>query len=413
MKHRSPGDGTAPLSGAANPRLSILMSAIGKQWVILPSTLAVSTAVGIATIGLLFYVRDVFGAPPALVSVFAATWTATYAFSCIALRRLSMRLLPRHSLILAAATMAVSLALIPLFNSLALAFLLYACFGTAVSFFWPPLMGWLSAGLEQRALSSIIGRYNLSWSTGTIISPFLGGLLYQSGSLLPLFVSIALLGATALFIAAASVGLPRIKSDLHREARQIRGERSGAENSTPLRFPARFAVFGTYFAFGIILNVLPLYLRDHLGMTESDAGLFLLIRAASTTLGFVLLGRRTFWHFKKWWILGGQILVLLLAFLFSLLHETFALAVGVALFGAGMAIVYNNSVFHGISGSRSRASRMAVHESTLTAGVVVGSMVGGPIYQAYSINAAFLVAAAVCLFSAIVMTILLVRVRTV
>jgi predicted MFS family arabinose efflux permease len=320
-------------------------------------------------------------------------------------------MLPRHSLILAASAMTVSLALIPVFNSLAVAFLLYTLFGTALSFFWPPLMGWLSAGLEERALSSVIGRYNLSWSTGTIISPFLGGLLYQLGKLLPLYTSVALLGTTALLITAASIGLPRIRRDSHRESRPKRGERSAKDTSTALRFPARFAVFGTYFAFGIIVNVLPLYLRDHLGMTESDAGLFLLIRAAFTTLGFILLGRRTFWHFKKWWIISGQILILLIAALFSLLHETLALTVGIALFGAGMAIVYNNSVFHGISGSQSRASRMAVHESTLTAGVVAGSMIGGPIYQAYSINAAFLVAAVLCLLSAAVMTILLARIR--
>lgn len=303
--------------------------------------------------------------------------------------------------------MAVCIAFILIGNSLPSAFVLYALYGVALSFFWPPVMGWLSAGLEQHALSKVISRYNLSWSTGTIISPFLGGLLYQRGHLLPLVTSMTLFAATALFITGASLYLPRIRRDVHMEDVQKRGILRIPDESSSLRFPARFTLFAAYFGFGIIVNVLPLYLRDRLGMSESSAGLFLLLRGAATTLGFLLLGRFTFWHFRKWWIVAGQLLALSILLLVSFVQAVPVIAAAIALFGATMAAVYNSSVFHGISGARSRAGRMAIHEAILNSGVVVGSAAGGALYEAFSIRATFLAAGALSFVSLIAVLVLI------
>ena len=59
-------------------------------------------------------------------------------------------------------------------------------------------------------------------------------------------------------------------------------------------------------------------------------------------------------------------------------------------FGLSIALVYLNSLFHGVSGSTARAKRMAIHEAALTAGMVGGSGLGGLIYQAASMQAVFL-----------------------
>jgi predicted MFS family arabinose efflux permease len=50
-------------------------------------------------------------------------------------------------------------------------------------------------------------------------------------------------------------------------------------------------------------------------------------------------------------------------------------------FGILFALSYNNSLFHGVSGSLRRSTRMAVHEGLLTAGVVAGSAIAGILYQ--------------------------------
>jgi len=48
-------------------------------------------------------------------------------------------------------------------------------------------MGWLSHGIEGVKLGKVLSNYNFSWSIGTIISPFLTGLLSTISSSLPLF----------------------------------------------------------------------------------------------------------------------------------------------------------------------------------------------------------------------------------
>ena len=44
-------------------------------------------------------------------------------------------------------------------------------------------------------------------------------------------------------------------------------------------------------------------------------------------------------------------------------------------------MAYSFSIFHGASGSINRSHRMLIHEVLLTIGTVLGSVVGGTIYQ--------------------------------
>ena len=59
--------------------------------------------------------------------------------------------------------------------------------------------------------------------------------------------------------------------------------------------------------------------------------------------------------------------------------------------GAGgmRALSYSNSIFHGVSGSINRTGRMAVHEALLAAGLICGSLLGGLIYQYYSMDTVY------------------------
>lgn len=356
----------------------------------------VSTGIGLTALGMLFYVRDVFGAPPAVVSIFGSVWTAVYSIACIVGRPLSVRLLPRYSLMIATGGMASALVMIPLLNSLTAAFIFYGLYGASISFFWPPLMGWASAGLEQADLSRTISRFNLSWSTGAIIGPFLGGALFELSPRAPAMTGIGLFASTFVMIAAASIVLPRVRSDVHRESPgRRRGEPRRVDESSPLRFPAWVTLFSTYFTFGVIVNVAPLYLRETLGLSESLTGLVLLFRAIASTTLFIVLGRSSFWHHKKSWLASAHVLVILAALVLGTASSAVLYATIVGGFGVILAISYNNSVFHGASGTIHRAARMAVHESTLTGGVVAGSITGGILYQTYSIVHAFLACAVV------------------
>jgi predicted MFS family arabinose efflux permease len=70
--------------------------------------------------------------------------------------------------------------------------------------------------------------------------------------------------------------------------------------------------------------------------------------------------------------------------------------------GAGglLALIYNQSLFHGVSDSDDRAGRMAVHEAALTMGVVLGAAAGGMLYQYFSMPVLFQVYAGFLALSA-------------
>ncbi len=372
-------------------RLEGIRSAIGKTSIILPCVFMTAVGIGMSALGLLFYVRDAFAASPGIVSIFAATWTFFYAGACIFLRPLSARLLPRYSLIIAAVFMTLALLGVITSPYLPLAFVFYALFGLAVSFFWPPVMGWLSAGAERKSLNRRLSHFNMAWSGGTIISPFLGGALFEVYPLLPTICAMALFSLVAVIIGFASRFLPNIRKDSHREELRV-PKKDARDESTPFRFPVWIMLTATYTVLGILINVFPLYARDVLGLSEGRIGAVLLVRALFTTTGFYLLGKTEFWHFKRSWLISNQILLVTICFLFVLTQTVPVFIILYAFFGLIMAQAYSSSVFHGVSGSVQRSKRMAVHETLLTVGMVSGSVLGGVIYDAAGINTAFIFA---------------------
>jgi DHA1 family multidrug resistance protein-like MFS transporter/DHA1 family quinolone resistance protein-like MFS transporter len=353
-----------------------------KNIVLLPCAVLAAVGISMMTFSLLFYVRDVFDAPPGIVSIFAAMFTFSYSVSCFAMRPVFNRLLPRYAIILSVVLMALWVFCILMTTVLSAAFVFIVLVGISNSFFWPPLMGWFSAGLERRTLSRSLSYFNVSWSSGMILGPFLGGILFEIQPSLPVFVSIACLLLIAAYTAAASALLPGIRSDRYREAEpRKKGTGSVRDESTFLRFPSWFVLFFVYLVFGVLQNVFPLFARGGLGFSESSIGLLLLFRGLFIVIGFWLLGRTGFWHFKWWWIGGGLLALTLSVASFFTASSFFSYIVLFAAFGLIMSVIYNNSVFHGVSGSTERARRMAVHEALLAGGSVVGSMAGGLIYQ--------------------------------
>jgi MFS family permease len=351
-----------------------------KAALILPVTLLFYTALIVTTFSMIFYARDLFQASVSLIGWLAAVPHLCYFSGCFALRPLYRLLLPRHSLILATAAAAVLLVGMLLVRSLPLLFLLYGLFGFSLSLFWPPLMGWLSYGKEERALNTTLGRFNLSWSGGNIIAPFLAGFLLQQGISVPFRAAALIMTAICLIVLTVSLIVPGIRQDRQRESIR-RGEEKPEDRSTPLRYPAWIGLFASYVILGITMSIFPLYLREEIGLTETRIGLLLLIRALFSTLGFIILARLSFWHFKSWLMILSQALIILVVGAMAALRTMPGFSVVLALFGLLFALSYDNSLFHGVSGSLRRSTRMAVHESLLTAGMIAGSAIGGILYQ--------------------------------
>ncbi len=370
-----------------------------KERIIYFSAFVTALSEGIVTLGIIFYIKDVYNASPGTIGWIGGMWAFFYFVGCLTLKPLLKILTPHRSMIISGILMAFFLFLVYLVKNLTLLFVFYSLFGLSLSLFWPQAMGWMSTGFEGKILGKKIGLYNLSWSSGLILSPLISGALSQIKSSLPLVVSLLLFMVNSLII----FGFTRKKEHLggytqHQEPK----EKPENDKSTPLRYPAWIGLFSTYFTLGVIVNVFPIFARDSLLISKTTIGALLLIRSLSTTIVFILLGKFKFWHFNHKIILLGQVFLLISVIGMIFTRSIITTGILMILFGFIFALNYNLSIFHGVSGSPHRAARMAIHEAILTLGIVSGSTAGGFILQGISMKGVYLVCSALAVITLVI-----------
>lgn len=276
--------------------------------------------------------------------------------------------------------MASTMTCILLIHSLTAAFVSYFIAGFAIALYWPPLMGWLSEGKEGAELNRSIGRFNFSWSSANIVSPFLAGLLFEMNPVLPLWTGVAVQGLIFCYILTASLASTAVRGDNYREPRKRPEERTEGGES-PLRLIAWIGIFTSYAMIGVVNSMFPLFGREVLLLSASLVGGLLLLRALSTTAGFVLFGRTSRWHFlvsPHFYVQAGFLLIIVALVAFP---RAGAYALLLPVFGMAAAYSYCSSIFHGAAGASRRGRSMTIHETVLTAGQVVGSVGSGFAYQ--------------------------------
>ncbi len=356
-----------------------------KMAVIAPAAFINSLGIGTMSLGIIFAVKDLYGASPALVASLGALWSLSYFVGCIVLRRLATSLRPRTSMLI---MLAGSTAIITAFlfvQGLVQAFVAYAAYGFILAFFWPQVMGWLSKGYEGAQLNRATSLFSFSWSVGGIFSSYIAGVLSERGKLLPIMLSAGLFGFNALFVLVSHKFLP----DDETETEQNRRVNDTEDRSTPLRYPAWLGAFLIYTVMGVMFNVFPVFARDRLAISESSIGLILTVRASATALGFFVLGRLTILQFNRAAlpILTAVSSLIVVLLVFQRGAAGFAVCFGII--GFLQAAMYNNSLFYATSGALDRDKRASIHEALLTFGQVVGSISGGALYQQFSMPVVF------------------------
>jgi MFS family permease len=367
--------------------------------VIFPAALLFYLAWGLASFGIIFYARDVLQASAGQIGWLVAAPQLAYLAGCLLFPPLFGLLLPWHYLAVATGGAAVLFAGLLVVANLRLVFLLFGLSGFLIALFWPPLMGWLARGLEEQALGRTLRSFNLTWSTSNILSPYAAGLLLERGRALPLWTAAALTALTCLYVSGASLAMPGVRADREREPAGRR-RLDAPDHSTRLRYPAWIGLVASYVLTGVLVSIFPLYLRDTLGFSESRVGLLLLVRALCVTAAFWVLGRRSFWHFRRLPMVLGQIALAASSLALILFRSFLPLALMLVPIGLLAALSYNESLFHGVSGSPRRAARMAIHEACLTVGFVLGASGGGLLLQHGSFSRALAFIAAAILLAA-------------
>lgn len=376
----------------------LLSSPIGKTAVIYPMAFLAGLAGGMAVLGMVFFADDRLRATPAQVGMVAAVWSVFYVIGCFLLRPLATRLHPRHSLLAATSLLAVTVYAICLAPTLLWAGFFYALFGLSVALFWPPIMGWLSAGIEGPRLGRALGWFSLSWSSGSILGQGLAGWLSDIHTVLPLAVSATIYLSAACLILGAILALPHLADDAPAPDREPAGAVSAPRSLAVAGWVGAFAVF---ISLGVFMNVFPIAAKNQLGFSRSLVGVIQLFRVLAYSICLGAFGWLKFWHYRRRpMMISLALTAVLCAGLIPARSawQFMALATGL---GAIMAFAYSNSIFHGassVSGDAARRSwQMAIHEGVVSGGVIMGSVVGGLIYGSVNAAAAYAMCAAMAL----------------
>lgn len=375
------------------------MTRISKATIIYSTAFTMALTINAVNLALVFYSKEKFQATPAQVGIMNACYNISYLVACLGLRRVVSRLATRWSMVLATGSFLLGVLFMYGGKTIGPAYFGQCVSGAGTAFFWPPLMGWLSAGLEGQALSRATGIYNLSWSVGCIISPMLTGYLSSRDASYPLLMGImSYLLAFVFFVWHRNhpmlLQADRGGGSRHPDSPAGAGS---AGNSVVLRYPAWIGVACTWVGVGFVLFIYPLAAEDILGLDREQIGMLLLLRALAMTLAMSLLGFCRFWHYKPQQLLAGHLVMGVAMIGLGVARNTTAIGFLLLVSGLMSGHAYTNSLFHGVSGSRDRTFRMAVHEILLSTGAVSGAVLGGLVYQRFGLLPACLLAAGVML----------------
>jgi MFS family permease len=353
-------------------------------WILSVTSGVSQFSIAMINLAIIYHLRARFNLSAQMIGIAASIYTFTYFLFCMVLGPISARLKPRYSVEMSMLGMAASVFLLLAAKAVWVVFVALGFYGLFMSLLWPPIESWLTRGKEGKELNATTSVFNFSWSFGAGLSPFIAGLLVEKSTTLPLISGIIVFLAVYVLIAITTRMIPGIramKSEHQTNHEEIRDDRS-----TPLRYLCWAGVVTGYIAISVIMTIFPLYALDKLHLSESRVGLLLLIRGFTTCMMFVYLGKVSWWQFKKPVILGSQIFLALICIAGTQIDTLAAYSVLFFLFGAGYAMIYTLSIFHGASGSINRSQRMVVHEIMLTIGAIVGSSLGGTVYQHFSFD---------------------------
>lgn len=336
-------------------------------------------AISMVNLALVYHMRLAFDLSAQMVGLSAAIYTSTYFACCLLLGPFASRLKPRHSVELSMVGMSFATFIVMTTKTVIVAYLALVLYGIAMSFLWPQIEGWLARGKEGRALNRATSSFNVSWSLGAALSPFLTGILLEHATGTPLFAGIILFILVFLIVKVATMLVPGIRAVV--SEKQNLHQTEMIDSSTPLRFLSWAGVLTVYASLAVTLTIFPLHAMDNLPFSESIVGFLLFVRGISTVGMFVVMGKTSIWHFNKPIVLITQILVAMICLYGTIMEGVGGHILFFFLFGILFSMSYSYSIFHGASGSVNRSHRMLLHEVLLTIGTVVGSVVGGTIYQ--------------------------------
>ena len=323
---------------------------------------------------LVYYLREC-GIDSVGIGLASSIYPTLYFLGCIFMPKLLPSLKGKARILAANIGMAFTGLVLTFIKNEALIMTDLVFYGLFQSLLWTNMETWITGGKEGGELTSRLTLFNFSWSFSVGLATSFSGFVSEYSTRLSIWS-----GCVFFLISALLVALSGRSYDSKKEKEEIVSE----DHSSPLRFPSWAGVLLVYTGYSLVLTVFPQYAMDTLGYSESVTGNILLFRGISVTIAFLIMQKVRVWQKGVGPILGSQAFFAILTFLMLFLRSIAAFAILFALYGFVFALSYDLSIFHGAEGAKDRHKRMVIHEVLLTIGTIIGSLVGGFVYQYFS-----------------------------
>lgn len=323
---------------------------------------------------LVYYLREC-GIDSVGIGLASSIYPTLYFLGCIFMPKLLPSLKGKTRILAANIGMAFTGLVLTFIKNEALIMTDLVFYGLFQSLLWTNMETWITGGKEGDELTSRLTLFNFSWSFSVGLATSFSGFVSEYSTRLSIWS-----GCVFFLISALLVALSGRSYDSKKEKEEIVSE----DHSSPLRFPSWAGVLLVYTGYSLVLTVFPQYAMDTLGYSESVTGNILLFRGISVTIAFLIMQKARVWQKGVGPILGSQAFFAILTFLMLFLRSVAAFAILFALYGFVFALSYDLSIFHGAEGAKDRHKRMVIHEVLLTLGTIIGSLVGGFVYQYFS-----------------------------
>ena len=405
-----------------------------KRNLVLASSFFFSLGTNILGFSLIFRLSDRFSFTTGKIGAFIALGQLFYIIGCNIFQFFGSVLDPFKCF--SAATAVVFITSIPIgfSGSPSLLYVSYWIFSAATGLFWPPIMAWLTGGLNDTSLNREISFFNRSWSMGNILGPLIAGTLYNWNSKVNFLLLVISYFIVLIFLflfwrdnrrhswAEAEPPDTGKENLIHDE--RIFDERipNATEYSGPVlssagekiypanedrlkspvlrnldkkldlyRYRAWIGAFLSAIFVGVFTNIIPLHIRNVLGRTERIAGMLLFFRCIIGFAGFSVLVKFTSWQFNRRWflVLEGGLILCSFFFLFAG-NSLFVFFFFMPVYGFINSACYNNSIFYSGATGREPHKNMALHEIFICAGSALGTAGGGLIYQHFGYTGTYL-----------------------
>ena len=333
---------------------------------------------------LIFRLADRFAFNPGQIGTYLALGQFCYFIGCNLYHRFGSSANPAKMFSAASVIVFLSSLVLTLARLKALVYFSFWVQQLATGFFWPPLIAWLTSGLSGKNLNREITRYSRSWMSAALIGPPIAGFLYRWNVVANyLILNLCYFSVIIiLFIMWRKTEMKDSTATISTETESSSVQKAAEKKLDIFRYRGWVCNFSSAMCLGVLINIIPIHIRDGLGFTEGSAGVILFFRCVAGLAGFSFLARFTTWHFKRYWfiVLQGGMAVSSLVYLFSgsRLAVFFLIA---SLFGLFNSACNTTSVFYSSTTGSNFKKNIASHEIFTALGQSLGTAGGGFLYQ--------------------------------